>query len=190
MVIGLTIFVEGDPRLREGFDYLFGTYMSNNKPFRMSKGKQDSLNKLKADLGNTLHNALIDLDRRETEREQDLIDNGVYTVRERVYYMVQEMEGWFLSQPEILDNHFNLRLSTLVNEKYQGVHAKEISNPAGKLDEFIKAAVSTNAVIDQNKKTRTNYDKVSDAIKLLKKLDLQRLKQDFTDVNSLTEILN
>ncbi|HWB64642.1 MAG TPA: DUF4276 family protein [Chitinophagales bacterium] len=189
MVENLTIFVEGDPRLREGFNHLFSAHLKGRKVFNLSKGKSDALKKYNLDKKSTVKSVLVDLDRHEKDKEVELKETGL-TGKPHVYYMVQEMEAWFLSQPEVLDGYFNLKLSEALKAKYGEKHATEIPNPKSKLKGFVKEKYQKREVIDGTVKPKTNYDEVDDAIVLLKKLNLSKLSKEFNDVENLIKLLN
>lgn len=186
MVENTVIFVEGDPRLREGFDYLFFDYVQGRRPFNMCKGKTDAIKKYIGDKRAEVKCLLVDLDANATEKANDVKANQL---EGNIAFMIQEMESWFLSQPEHLDLHFNLKISDYLKAKYKNLHASEIGNPKSKLKGFVKEAFAKGDVIDANRKTRRDYDEIGDAIVLLKKLNLAKLAKEYNDVQLIIDIL-
>lgn len=186
----MVVFVEGDPRLREGFDYLFAPYLKGRKIFNLCKGKSDAVKKFRLDNRSHPKSLLVDLDNNNTERENDLRLNNLTEHKNNVHYMIQEMEAWFLSQPHILDGYFNLKISVALKQKYGDTHPDSIGNPKNKLKTFIQEAYKTKQNTPDEKKAKKNYDEVDDAIVLLKKLDLTELSKQFEDVKNLISVLN
>jgi hypothetical protein len=87
--------------------------------------------------------------------------------------MIQEMESWFLSQPDILVNFYGCDVTRKIPQK----DAKEIQNPA----EFLKE------ITKHTKKGK--YHKVKHGVELLKKLNANKLEEYFVDFASLIENL-
>ena len=86
--------------------------------------------------------------------------------------MVQEMEAWFISQPEIIEKYYGEAL------KLPKRPTKEISKPT---EELQKAT----------KKTRKGkYHKVKDGTALLEMLDAARLRKYFTEFDDLVSQLS
>lgn len=87
------------------------------------------------------------------------------------FFMIQEMEAWFLSQPDILNDFYKTEL------KIPQKKASEIAQPAKELKRITKNTV------------RREYHKVSHAVELLGKLKTDRLKNDFPDFKNLIDFL-
>jgi hypothetical protein len=103
------LFIEGEPNtpngdLRQGFAKLLGKRIEGQLPrINLGGGKSQTVRKfLKNKFEADAFLLLIDLDRPEEEKEQDIKDNDLFPQRENVFYMVLEMESWFLSQPMFL----------------------------------------------------------------------------------------
>ena len=110
--------------------------------------------------------AIIDLDGKGSSIRQGHYDvakgnkkslHGITTV-DVVYFMVQKMEAWFLSQPEILKEYFGKDFNDIPFD-----HPSKIENPDTELMRMT-----------QNLKAKS-YHKVRDGSRLLGKLDLHNL---------------
>ena len=92
---------------------------------------------------------------------------------QRIFFMVQEMEAWFLSQPNVLDDFYNHNISIKIRR-----NPAEIENPSDKLFELTK-----------NLPKKDPYHKVRHGVALLKLLDLNELMKTFHDVKRLIECI-
>ena len=70
----------------------------------MGNGKNESIKKYFS--SSEVASLLIDLDNEELFREKDISDNSLQDHRDYVFYMIQEMEAWFLSQPDLLNSYY------------------------------------------------------------------------------------
>jgi len=83
--------------------------------------------------------------------------------------MIQETEAWFLSQPQLLDEFFGEAISTKIPDR----DPQDISKPNKELQKWTRQS------------PKGKYHKVRHAVELLKKLDAEKLRNDFPDVNQL-----
>jgi Domain of unknown function (DUF4276) len=186
MAVKKILFIEGEPLspngdLRQGMSKLLSQLLFKNLPkMILGGGKTITIdkfknNKLKADR----FLLLIDLDKPETEIANDIKEYNLTTHKEDVFYMIQEMESWFLSQPEILDSFYGKDLNhKLISEKMIKKNAQDFSNP----DEELKK-------LTRNTK-RGEYHKIKHAIELLKLLDAKKLQIEFSQFKNLIKRLN
>jgi hypothetical protein len=177
----IILFIEGgsdssNGDLRQGFSKLLAKKVAGNMPrINLGGGKAQTIqkflkNKLKADL--TL--LLLDLDSPEQAREADLEANNLSAYHESVFYMIQEMEAWFLSQPEILDGFFGPDDNgKKVSDKLPKQKAIEIIDPKNVLKNATK------------KSKKGEYHEIKHGVELLKLLDLQKLEDTFADFQKL-----
>jgi hypothetical protein len=168
------LIIEGQPGdLRQGFYKLFKKKLEGNMPqIVMGENNSKTLQELYKQTGEPQKRfALIDLD-APIEKKQNRLTalNVPKEYQEAVYFMVQEMEAWFFSQPEILDTHFRMNISNRIPKK----HPSEIEKPAEKLREL----------------SGKKYHKVKDAIKLLENLDANKLVKSFKDFSNLINALS
>ncbi|MCD4820154.1 MAG: DUF4276 family protein [Candidatus Cloacimonetes bacterium] len=178
-MVNKILFIEGtkddtNGDLREGFSKLLSQKLSGNMP-RIKMG-----NNLKSTTRVFLNNKLskieyllIDLDEKKSEKKNKLREHCLYQQKDKVFFMIQEMESWFLSQPEILDKFYGEILSKKINsETYQ-----EIEKPA----KFLQK-------ITINSKKR-KYHKVKHGVELLKRLDANKLENSSSEFKNLITIL-
>jgi hypothetical protein len=116
---------------------------------------------------------LVDLDADESKRASALQTHRL-TTENHCFFMVQEMEAWFFSQPDILTTFFGKELEV---GKYKGKKADNIPNPSDELNRLAR------------KTKKGHYHKVRHACELLPKLSLAQLQKDFKDVAALVKLL-
>lgn len=138
----------------------------------MGGGKSQAVNKFKKAKEDACL-LIIDLDAPSAERYRDLQEHGLNGEADRVFYMVQEMEAWFISQSAVLDNYYN----TEITRKLPSRPAQEIPEPARKLEQ---ATSNTQ---------KGKYHKVKDGTALLQSLDGSQLMEAFEDFEKLVEAL-
>ncbi len=179
------LFVEGEPKspngdLRQGLAKLLEQKLKDNKPkIIFGGGKTQTIKKFKTNkLDAQQCLLLIDLDSPEENIKADLIDCDLLEYSENVFYMVQEMDSWFLSQPDVLDKFYGKdNNGKLISQKLPKKKAIEIEHPDEKLQELTK-----------NTK-RGKYHKIKHAVELLKLLDSTKLENDFSEFKRLIEKL-
>ena len=167
----VVLFIEGttddtNGDLRQGFENLLKKELEGKMPsIKLGNGNRQTVDKFK----NTeaVKFLLIDLD--DDTKEQRLKDFNLPD--SETFFMVQAMEAWFLSQPDILNDFYKKEL------KIPKKHASEISKPDVELMKLTK---------DSPKK---EYHKVRHAVELLSLLDVEKLKQAFPDFNNLIQVL-
>lgn len=170
------LFIEGttdtsNGNLREGFNKLLVKKLGGKMPtISMGEGKRQTINKFK---NSSNSNMLCDLDAHESNITDDMKENGISDFKDSVFYMVQEMEAWFISQPEILDNFYNFEISRRIVKK----HASLFEQPDKELQRITK---------DTTKKA---YHKVNHGSQLLKLLDIEKLMREFPEFKRLIDKL-
>lgn len=141
---------------------------------------------------------LIDLDAPPEERVKRLQDNYIIEAHDRIFFMIQEMEAWILSQPSIIDNFAKINKlnrkkpdeEIAENSLLKGKNPKYISGPKKKLKTLFSQYL-------QEKKQRGNrinlknrrYNERRDAPALIRLLSLSQLRQDFDEVDKLIQYL-
>jgi hypothetical protein len=170
------LFIEGttdtsNGNLREGFNKLLVKKLEGKMPtISMGDGKKQTIDKFK---NSSNSNMLCDLDAPEAKIADDLNENEITEYKDSVFYMIQEMEAWFISQPEILDNFYNFDISKRLTKK----HASLFEEPDKELQRITK---------DTAKKA---YHKVKHGTQLLKLLDIEKLMSDFPEFKRLIDKL-
>lgn len=179
------LFVEGtddttNGDLRQGFSKLLEKELGRKLPkIRLGNGKSQAVKSfLKNKLPCDLKLLLVDLDNPETEIDKDLEEYNLLEERSCVFYMIQEMEGWFLSQPDVLDSFYGKdKQGKLVSDKMTKKKGADFSHPDEELQKYTKDS------------EKGKYHKVRHAVELLKLLNTSKLMEDFEDFKKLVEML-
>lgn len=171
------LIIEGSNDLREGFHKLLQKKLNGQMPsFKMGGNAPESRKKFEQHPGNTF--LLIDLDGHESTKNDQLKHISIEKKREGVFFMIQEMEAWFLSQPDVIKTHFdpkNKLSANLSNLKNQ--NPMLIVDPLKQLSELVK------------KQFNRSYHKVNDGVKLLANLNADELMHAFPEFNRLITTL-
>lgn len=169
----VVLFVEGtnddsNGDLRQGFENLLKKELAGKMPIiKLGNGINPTITKFKNTEGGKF--LLIDLDDVSDTRTERL---KMYKLPEsKTFFMVQAMEAWFLSQPDMLKSYYKTDL------KIPKKHASEISKPDIELQRLTKDTV------------KKEYHKVRHAVELLAKLDVKKLQEDFPDFKNLIDAL-
>ena len=177
MVKRVYLFIEGtsdisNGNLREGFRRLLEKKVACPMPtISMGDGKSQTIRKFMKSEKSKL---LCDLDSVATERENDLKKNGLTAYKDNVFYMIQEMEAWFISQPTILDTFYGVKIS----HKLASKNAELFNEPDKELERITKST------------KKGSYHKVNHGTELLKLLDATILYNSFEDFKRLIDTLN
>ena len=160
--------------LRQGFSSLLSQELEDLMPrIKMTDSKSQAINKFKKPFPNDNPLLIIDLDKPEIHKATLIKEENLEEESKKVFFMVQEMEAWFLSQPNILDNFYNYKISPRIRRKLV-----EIENPS---DELVR--------LTKNLPKKERYHKVRHGVQLLKLLNLKDLMKEFSDVKNLIEFL-
>jgi hypothetical protein len=179
------LFIEGEPQtsngnLRQGFEQLLAKLLPGKLPrIRLGGGKKQVADQY---LNNRFEGApflLFDLDAPEEKKDEDLEKHGLSAYRESVFYMVQEMESWFLSQPDVLDTFYG---GTTTGKKVSEIMTKRFSAEIANPKEELKR-------ITQKLNKGKEYQEIRHAVELLKRLDATKLENDFPDFKRLIDKL-
>lgn len=140
---------------------------------------------------------LIDLDGPESLREDRLKFYEPYKTTP-VYFMVQEMEAWLLSQPQKIEEYAKIATWTRKREDediaadvlIRNIHPADIASPSVKLDTILRKYYLIEKVRKGKTKSKPkSYTKSKDGPGLVSLLNLSSLKETFTDVASLVEYI-
>jgi len=175
----IKLFIEGSSDksngdLRQGFRKLLEPLLPGVRfQIIMGGGKSRAIQKFKKAKENDCL-LLIDLDAPYTEKHQDLQAHSLNEQADRVFYMIQEMEAWFISQSTVLDTYYNANIA----RKLPGRPAYDIPEPAKKLEQ---ATSNTQ---------KGKYHKVKDGTALLQLLNGDHLVNEFEELERLIEALS
>lgn len=156
-------------------------------------GYKQTIKDFKADLEKDSNSLLlIDLDVPKSQKNTQIAAFELTDIAEKVFFMVQKMEAWILSQPDkiaLFAQKRNLRpknteKTIAENSLLKGKHPEEIENPDSKLKTIFSQHFEK---YDQRREKYkpADYGKLKDAPELLALLDFAQLIQDFEDVRLL-----
>jgi hypothetical protein len=137
---------------------------------------------------------LVDLDGPPSERETRVTEfYGEQDVR-CLFFMVQEMESWIISQPKVLDG-YAINENLVRGKKNEDIgnnkllkdkHPQDISDPAAKLNTLFRQYFKAQKIKDGKTKLKPrSYIKSKDGPQLIGLLNYDRLKADFEDAERL-----
>ncbi len=174
------LFIEGtnddtNGDLRNGFATLLEKRLKGRMPrIVMGEGKEQTIKKFQNEKRTTKKFLLIDLDAPKEKRTEVLHELKLQDEEANAFFMIQAVEAWFFSQPEILDEWFGEAISKKIPNK----DPQEISKPDEELQKWTRLS------------PKGKYHKVRHAVELLKQLDVKKLQKDFPDVEQLFSTLN
>jgi hypothetical protein len=169
----VTLFIEGtsddtNGDLRQGFENLLKKELAGKMPsIKLGDGIHPTIAKFSKAEG--VKFLLIDLDGAAETKKERL--KALKLPESQTFFMVQTMEAWFLSQPDMLNDFYKKDL------KISKRPPQEIPKPDKELERLTKHT------------DKKEYHKVRHAVELLGKLDVNQLKEDFSDVKDLIEQL-
>jgi hypothetical protein len=181
--------IDNTSRLRESFNKLLNAAFEEEKVRIQAEPTYSITNTVKIREPNSL--LLIDLDGSKDKKIQRLTDNKLTDIQAFVFFMVQRMEGWILSQPAVIEEVFkkDKAKDDLVKDdnQIQNKHPETILNPDFVLDKILQRYF---VVKKGNKEKKLKYGKLKHSPDLIEKLDLQKLKDTFEDVEALVQKIN
>ena len=188
--------VNNSEKLRESFHKLLSQIFnpgSFNLIIEMKGGIGKAVNSFKeyAKKDNKI-SLLIDLDGDKSTKAQKIINLHVEDFSKTVFFMVQEMEAWILSQPEVIEKCYKDRYIRkkpnidIVKEEHKlfKVHPEEIHKPSEKLEVILGRYYDE---MKGNARKKKKYGKLKDAPLLIGNLDIYKLIETFEDLKLLKE---
>lgn len=177
-------------RLREAFKKLFRNAIDENEfrlEIELSGGYEKAIENFKLNYSlNSL--LLVDLDDLENLRQDKIIFFDLIGFEDSSFFMIQKMESWILSQLEEIDeylfNNFKKNTSNKISidEAIMNKDSKLFKHP----DDILKTLIAKYFVtIKKGKEVKLKYGKLKLAPQLLEVLDIQKLRNDFIDVDNL-----
>lgn len=138
----------------------------------------------------------VDMDNAPDKRAARLTELGLTEVSEQVYFMVQEMEAWFIAQPEIFtafadtEGYQRKRPDSEIpnNSLLKNKHPEAIEAPSEKLHTIFGQhfAIQKKA---SGKPKPASYKKLKHSPALLELIDAPKLAPVFSDVKRFQEYL-
>lgn len=183
-------------KLRESLHHLLSQLITPNK-FDLiilpRSSNNQTVKDFKADLEKDSNSLLlIDLDVPKSEKKVRITELNLVECAEKVFFMVQEMETWVLSQPDIMEQFAkqkdykrkNTDKIIAENTLLKGKNIEEISKPSNTLNTLFGQYFEVYEKRRDKHKPAT-YGKLKDAPDLLKLLNFSKLLNDFEDVRLL-----
>jgi len=208
-MVEVTIFIEGgtlnDPTggtelLREGFHKLLAPTLTPHQP-RLIIEMRGPNNQTVKDFNASIKKnpnllILLDLDAAESERKNKLAEFQLLVHAKKVFFMIQAMEAWILSQPdkieEYVESNFIIskrRKNTPLKEDdlLKDRHPKNIVAPARILNILLQRyfEIEKRGIVRKLK----YRSKLRDGSAMLELLELKKLSKDFSDVAILIDTL-
>lgn len=186
--------IDNSEKLREAFHKLLSHVVHPDKfnlIVEIGAGYKNAAKSFKKyALIDTKTSLLIDLDGAKSIREERLKEVEISEFANRVFFMIQEMEAWILSQPEVIEKCYKdkyIRVRPEINivlkeHELFNCHPEEIVDPTNKLKVLLGRYFSE---MKGNVKKKKKYGKLKDAPLLIENLDICKLIETFEDVKLL-----
>lgn len=189
-------FLDNSVVFRENFHQLFVQKLPQNsfdlaiQPIGQISQAVKYLEKINAQNINGI--LLVDLDGPKSIKAERL-KNNYSSEPSKVFFMIQEMEGWIISQPEKIEeyaraNAFIFKRTEPIrsNSLIFGIHPEEIVKPGYRLDTIFRQHFALEKRHKGTLKTKPkNYVKSKDGPALIGLLDLDNLFEVFDEVQNL-----
>lgn len=185
---------DNSEKLRESFQSL------------LSKGVQDDRIQIKIDTKGSytsiikmpLHSnqlALLDLDGDQSQRTLRLKEYQLDQHQDFVFFMIQAMESWILSQPDKIETTFEAYTKIIDGslaefQALKDMSPEDISNPSGVLNSLLQSYFESEKA---GKIKKLKYGKLKNSHLLIQQLEPEKLKYQFEDfhylLNKIKELL-
>lgn len=167
-------------RLRESFNKLLNSGFKEEQ-VRIQAKPAFSIFNFKKLIKNKEENSLflMDLDGAKVEKSQRINDNQLTDIQEFIFFMIQRMEAWILSQPEVIEEVFSYYKSKFGFVKDDNlILDRDVENIA-KPDKVLNIILQR---YFKSKEKKLKYSKLKHPPDLIQNLDLQKLRNTFEDV--------
>ncbi|MEA5425617.1 DUF4276 family protein [Arcicella lustrica] len=188
---------DNSEKLRESFHQLLSAGLDNTDKISIeidTKGSFTSVLKaIKANNGlssDTL--ALLDLDGDESQRDTRIAQYRLEEYRNLVFFMIQTMESWILSQPDAIEKTFvsyDKIIDSPISENIllKGLVPQSIDQP----DKVLNSLLQEYFQYEKGGKIKkVKYGKLKNSYLLIEQLDINELRKQFADVNNLLNKIN
>jgi hypothetical protein len=187
--------VNNSLRLREAFKKLFRNAIDENEfkiEIDLMGGWKHAVSAFKTKFSNQTI-LLIDLDSKESNREQQIKIFDLEGLEGNSFFMIQKMEAWIISQIDLIDVYLSNNYTKKGNNKIsednlvKNILPMEIIHP----DNVLKKIIPKYFCINKNGvQKKLEYGKLKLAPQLIEVLDLPKLQKEFEDVNNLINKIN
>jgi hypothetical protein len=181
--------IDNTSRLRESFNKLLNSGFEEELVRIQAEPAYSITNVVKIRQLNSL--LLMDLDGTKDKKIQRINDSKLTDIQDFVFFMVQMMEAWILSQPEVIEETFSYyKIGEIMVEKDDKILNKNVENII-KPDEVLDIILQRYFVIAKaGKSKKLKYSKLKHAADLIQNLNLQKLRETFEDVESMILKIN
>ena len=206
-MVNISIFIEGgalqndnvnvqtidnSEKLRESFHLILSQVISSDKfniTTKLGSSNKQTIKFFKKKIQNNKNSLLlIDLDGNKSQKANRISEFGLIDYYNKVFFMVQEMEAWIISQINVVDSYYEDKYTRKKSDKIlsehkkiKNIHPEDIKKPSVVLKEILGQYFSRRDNKNRNKK----YSKVKDGAELLSLLDSNELRKTFTDFDDL-----
>ncbi|MFA8299720.1 MAG: hypothetical protein ACEPOV_06140 [Hyphomicrobiales bacterium] len=181
-------------RLRESFHKLLSQVVDEdtfNLEIEMGAGEKNACKMFKHSVQHSNCFLLIDLDKENSQRQTKLDLLGIEDYSSFVFFMIQKMEAWILSQPKAIEKvmeSYNVqkRNKSLKDDPVFEKKAYDIAHP----DKRLNTILSRYFFIERRGKVKkAKYGKLKDAPAFIASLNALQLKDIFEDVSRLFDYI-
>lgn len=214
-MVKITVFIEGgilpgdntavqtidnSEKFRESFRKIFNALIPNDQyelDITPSGPNKQAIKFFQQNIEKGLNAVLlIDLDDVKGNKNNKIEEFGITLGLNNIFFMVQEMEAWILSQTGILDTYgqqegfIRKRVDELISEDtlIRNIDPEDIIEPSKKLNTIFRKYFSISKV--RNGRTRErpkSYGKLKDAPGLIELLNVCELINTFEDIQHMKD---
>ncbi len=157
----------------------------------MGTGEKNACKIFKSTVNENNCSLLIDLDGGNEIRETRLKDLEINDYSEFVFFIIQQMEAWILSQPASIEKGMvffdrEKQEKVLSDDQIFNYLPHEISQPATKLNTILSRYYSFQK---RGLKKKKKYGKLKDAPIFIENIDAKELAKIFEDVANLFKFI-
>lgn len=178
-------------RLRESFHKLLNAGVEKKEMIQLRIDTKGSYTAIIKEAFSPTTLALLDLDAHDSQRQQRIKEYKLETYQDFVFFMIQTMETWILSQPDAIEKSFSsFKINPVPlaeDARIKDVDLTTIPAPHQVLDKLLKDYFQYEK---GGKPKQLKYGKLKNSHILLEQLDIHRLKEQFIDVKNLLNKIN
>lgn len=182
-------------KLRESFYKLLTQIISPeifNLEIEMGAGEKNACLMFKKHIKKNSCSLLIDLDGSIDKKAERLLNLEIDEYSDFVFFMIQEMEAWILSQPNAIEKGMSLfnrekPEQSITDDPIFNQNPIDIVHPSKKLNTILSRYFS---FTKRDEKKKKKYGKLKDSPLFIKNLDITQLTDTFEDAKRLVDFLN
>ncbi|GJM34445.1 MAG: hypothetical protein DHS20C18_34460 [Saprospiraceae bacterium] len=195
--------IDNSEKFRESFYQIFQELIQDNKfnlDISPSGPNKQAIKFFQKNLAKGLNSILvIDLDETKDKKGEKYQEFGILDNQERVFFMVQQMEAWILSQIDKLEiyaaqeDFARKHVDQAIEEDplIRGIHPEKISEPSKKLNVLLRKYFSIKKMRrGKAKESPKSYGKLKDGPYMIELLSVKELIETFEDVKDLKDFFN